>query len=108
MSKAEIIINKKRYIVSCEEGQEERLHELGRRLDARVSSMAQAMGDIGVERLFLASALSLLDELDDVEQNAGMKSLDDRISAIETRAAKALNDAAGRIESLSAHLERSH
>ncbi len=108
MSKAELIINKKRYVVSCEVGQEKHLQELGNRLDSRVQTMIDAMGDIGVERLFLACALSLLDELDETEQNNGVKSLDDRITAIENRAAKALSDAAGRIESLSAHLERTH
>ncbi|ACT60652.1 cell division protein ZapA [Hirschia baltica] len=108
MSKAELIINKKRYIVSCEEGQEARLTKLGERLDKRVIGLAEVMGEIGVERLFLAAALSLLDELDDAEMDAGVKSLDERITAIEARAAKALSDAASRIESLSAHLERAH
>lgn len=108
MSKAEIVINNKRYVISCEDGQEERLSELGERLNIRVSNMADAMGDIGIERLFLAAALSLIDELEDAELDAGVKSLDERIAAIEVRAAKALTDAAGRIESLSAHLERAH
>ena len=108
MSKAELIINKKRYIVSCEAGQEERLQELGSRLDRRVVELADVMGDIGVERLFMAASLSLLDELEEAEQNNGSKSLDERIEAIELRAAKALSDAAGRIETLSAHLERAH
>lgn len=108
MSKAEIIINKKRYVVSCEEGQEERLNQLGQRLNTRVTSMAEAMGDIGVERLFLAAALSLLDELDEVEQGAGENAIEERIAAIEMQAARALNDAAGKIETLSAHLDRPH
>ncbi len=108
MSKAELNINKKRYIVSCEQGQEKRLQELGARLDERVVELAQVMGDIGVEQLFLAASLSLLDELEEAEQSAGVNSLDERIEAIEQRAAKALSDAAGRIESLSAHLDRAH
>jgi cell division protein ZapA len=106
MSKAEIIVNGKRYVISCEAGQENRLQDLGNRLDQRVTAMSDAVGDIGSERLIMAAALSILDELDDCEKKVGIKSLDERISAIETRAAKALSEAAGRIETLSAHLAR--
>ncbi len=108
MTKAEITINQKRYVISCEDGQEQRLSELGQRLDRRVTEMSKNMGDIGVERLFLAASLSLLDEIDELEQGAGVKSLDERILAVERRAAKALTDAAVRIESLSAHLARAN
>ncbi len=106
MAKADITINGKRYVVSCEEGQEHRLHHLGEKLDRRVTEMSNAMGDIGSERLFLATAISLLDELEDVESRVGMDKLDTRIANIESRAVQALVDAAGRIERINAKIEK--
>lgn len=106
MAKAEITINGKRYVVSCEEGQETRLQTLGERLDARVQEMSSALGDIGAERLFLATAISLLDELEDVESKVGMDRLDTRIADIETRAVQALVDAAGRIQRINDRIEK--
>ena len=106
MSRAEIVINGKRFFVSCDEGQESRLQDLGARLNRRVEDMNEAMGDIGMERLLVAASLSLLDELEMVETGVGVKSLDERISAIEHHAAKALSDAAKRIEAISATVDR--
>ena len=106
MSRAEIVINGKRFFVACDEGQESRLKTLGDRLDRRVKDMNGAMGDIGMERLLVAAALSVLDELELVENGAGVKSLDERISAVEFKAAKALTDAAKRIEAITDAVDR--
>lgn len=63
MAKADIDIFGKRYSVACAPGQEARLSELGTELDARVRRIAEAVGDVGEDRLLLVAALSLLDEL---------------------------------------------
>ena len=101
MAKAEITIGDKRYLVACEEGQEAHLNELGARLDQRLADMGEAMGDIGLERLLIAVAISLLDELDASESPLGVAQLDHRIAEIENRAVHALADAAARIERIS-------
>ncbi len=87
MARAELLINGKRYALSCADGQEPRLEELGARFDARVVELAEALGDIGPERLFLAAGLSLIDELDAQGAATGTKALDDRIAGLERRAA---------------------
>lgn len=105
MAKADITINGKKYLVSCDDGQESRLRQLADRFDNRVTEMFSALGDIGTERLFLAAALSIIDELEDTERRTGADLLDERISQIENAAIKALVDAAERIERLSGRVE---
>jgi cell division protein ZapA len=105
VAKAELTIAGKRYALSCAPGQEARLEELGARFDQRVSELAEALGDLGAERLFLAAGLSLLDELDAQAVDTGAKALDDRIRHLETKAATLLTDAAARIEMLSRRVD---
>lgn len=101
MTKAELTINGRKYALACAPDQEARLRELGERFDERVKELVTAFGDIGPERLFLAAGLSLLDELEAVDSAAGGKALDERIEALERKAATALLDAATRIEGIS-------
>lgn len=106
MSKAELTIAGKRYILGCAPGQEARLEELGVRFDQRVGELTEALGDIGPERLFLAAGLSLIDELDAVSRETGAADLDSRIRTLEGRAARALSEAAARIEALSQRVDQ--
>lgn len=108
MAKAELEIVGKRYAISCAPGQEARLEELGARFDQRVKELIAALGDLGVDRLFLAAGLSLLDELDAQAANSGAKALDDRIRNLEHRAATLLTDAAARIETLSRRVDEAN
>ena len=108
MAKAELTIAGKRYALSCAPGQEARLEELGARFDQRVTELAEALGDLGAERLFLAAGLSLLDELDAQAVDTGAKALDDRIRNLESKAASLLTDAAARIEMLSRRVDETN
>lgn len=99
MAKAEIEINKKRYSIACAPGHEERVVHLGKKLDRRVRTIADVVGDIGDARLLLIAALALLDEAGN--QDAAMP------LEVEQKAAAALIKAAGRIDALSANLKES-
>jgi cell division protein ZapA len=105
VAKAELTIAGKRYLLSCAPGQEARLEELGARFDQRVAELAEALGDLGAERLFLAAGISLLDEMDAQAIDTGAAALDDRIRNLENRAATLLTDAAARIELLSRRVD---
>ncbi|HVY87373.1 MAG TPA: cell division protein ZapA [Hyphomonadaceae bacterium] len=105
MAKAELSIAGKRYSLNCAPGQEARLEELGGRFDQRVKELAEALGDLGPERLFLAAGLSLIDELDAQASATGTKQLDDRIRGLEQRAATMLTEAAARIEAISRRVD---
>jgi len=126
--KADMTIGGRRFVVGCAPGQEERLKELGRRFDARVQELMEAMGDLGAERLFLMASLTLMDETEggasqtaaapdpeagkriaEAAREAALaeaaKSSGERIAALERRAAAALSDAASRIALLAGRIE---
>lgn len=107
MAKADISINGKRYMVSCEDGQENKLLRLSERFDSRVGEMSAALGDIGTERLFLAAALSIIDELEEAETlKADLEAESEtRLAALENTTMKALVEAAERIERMSGRVE---
>ena len=64
----------------------------------RVRQIAEAVGDIGEEKLLLIAALALLDELDEA------KSATPAIAGAD-RAAAAIGDAAARIRALAERIE---
>lgn len=100
MAKATIRVYGRSYTVACSPGQEDRLADLGAELDARVSRIASAVGDVGDDRLLLVAALSLLDEL-----HAAQGGSQTRLSEMEARTADALDRAAAKIEALVARTE---
>jgi len=100
MAKAEITIRGRSYSVACAPGQETRLTGLSKQLDGRVSQIADAVGDIGDDRLLLIAALALLDELD-----ASRRGQSGGPGQEIDRAAQALDDAATRISALAARIE---
>ncbi|MEM6534764.1 MAG: cell division protein ZapA [Pseudomonadota bacterium] len=100
MAKADIRLMGKDYSVACAPGQEDRLKALSKRLDARVTKIAGAVGDIGQDRILLIAALALLDELDAARQGQAAAT-----GPEVDRAAMALGDAAARIEALAARIE---
>ena len=98
MAKADIRIRGKQYSIACAPGQEDRLVELSRDLDARVRDIEDAVGDIGESRLLMIAGLALLDELDDARRA--------RPADIGSeKAAGALGDAASRIRALAERIE---
>lgn len=99
MAKAEITVHGRDYSVACAPGQEARLRDLARRLDQRVARIAEAVGEVGEERLLLVAALAMLDELD-----AARRGSPDFVE-VERRAANAILDAAARIDALAARAE---
>lgn len=98
MAKADIVVRGKQYSIDCAPGQEARLVDLASDLDARVNQIADALGDMGEEKLLLIAALALLDELDDAQRNLATSGGSDR-------AAAAIGDAAARIRALTERIE---
>ena len=58
MAKADIQLRGRSYSIACAPGQESRIEALSKQLDARVTQIAGAVGDIGDERLLLITALA--------------------------------------------------
>lgn len=99
MAKADISLRGRSFSIACAPGQEQRVQKLAEQLDARVSQIASAVGDIGDERLLLITALSLLDELDSARRGVSAR------PETDARAVEILITMAGRVEALAARLE---
>ena len=99
MAKADIRLRGRNFSIACAPGQEMRIERLAEQLDARVGQIADAVGDIGDERLLLITALALLDELDSARRGVSAQ------PGTEARAVEVLLTMASRVEALAARLE---
>ncbi len=100
MAKANIELRGRTYSVACAPGQEDRLRTLAGDLNRRVQQIAVAVGDIGDDRLLLIASLALLDELDAARRDGAAG-----VSPDIDRAARAIDDAASRIEAIVTRIE---
>jgi len=117
VAKVSIDINGERYALGCDDGEEERLIALGKKLDARVMQLADQFGQIGNLRLLVMASITLTDELDEIQDMIESKSdsltaeirkkseaAQARAERNEVKAADSLLDAAMRIEKLAERL----
>jgi cell division protein ZapA len=118
MSQVNVTINGRQFRMGCEDGQEMHLANLARELDTRIEGLRAKFGEIGDSRLTVMAALTIADELS--EMNARIKRLEEEVAAVqEARAAaadrskatqvamaEALNSAAERIESVTKKLNQ--
>ena len=95
MAQVNITINGQSYVVTCDDGQEDRLTELAAYFDEHVTRIARNVGKITDSRLMLLAGLTICDELKDtqqrlalMEQNSGMTSEDGAVRIVETTAQK--------------------
>ncbi len=104
------------YRMACQAGEEAHLEALAKGYDAKIAEMRQAFGEIGDMRLHVMAALTVLDELGEIKGRLsaleaeqarlgqiGAQRLEDEDALRRSIAAK-VNDAAARIERLSATL----
>ncbi|HUZ11626.1 MAG TPA: cell division protein ZapA [Caulobacteraceae bacterium] len=107
MAQVSIEVNGRPYVVGCEDGQERRLAELARTVDAQIRQVARDVGPLGETRLILMGALVMADEL--AELRAQLEALRAELALAradvgraELVAVAALETAAARIEGLAA------
>jgi cell division protein ZapA len=91
MAQLPITVNGRPYTIACEDGQEDRLRQLAETLDAEVTGLAKAVGQLGDSRLLVIAGLSLIDRLTDTEGAAAGAEAQTRaaLEASERRAADA-------------------
>ena len=65
MAEVALSIGGRVHRVACRDGEEERLHALGRHIDERWPTAQRAAGNAGGERAMLFVALMLADDLDE-------------------------------------------
>ena len=119
MSQVTVNINGRQFRMACEDGQESHLVGLAQDLDRRIDNLRQNFGEIGDTRLTVMAALTVADEL--AEMNGRLKRVEDELAKLQearmasaehskaTQAAicAALNAAAERIENLTRELNQS-
>ncbi|WP_181706812.1 cell division protein ZapA [Chthonobacter rhizosphaerae] len=116
MAQVTVTIAGKTYRMACDDGQEEHLFGLARRLDETVDQLRGVFGEIGDQRLTVMSAITVLDRLSEAERRldalaaeadaarAERDQLLDQQAALEARVAETLLTTAGRIEALAEKL----
>jgi cell division protein ZapA len=107
MSEVSIEVNGRPYLVGCEDGQERRLGELARIVDAQVRGVARDVGPLGETRLILMGALVMADEISGIQSELeGLRTKLAEAKAEQGRAelaaVAALDAAAVRVEQLAA------
>lgn len=65
MAEVDITINGRTYQITCDDGQEEHLTQLGEYVDKRVRELVAAIGHVGDSRLLVMVSLLIADELAD-------------------------------------------
>ncbi|ALK08055.1 cell division protein ZapA [Blastochloris viridis] len=112
MGQVNVTISGRQYRMACEDGQEEHLRGLAQDIDARLTQLRKAFGEIGDQRLTMMAAIMVADELHEANRTVGALKADlaalreARVAAAaeaeaqERAAAAALHGAAQRIERL--------
>ena len=73
MVNVNIKFNGKDYLLSCDEGQEDNLKELGDFLDNKYLDLKKDLGNIGENKLLLISAIKIIDEFFDLKKKVNSK-----------------------------------
>lgn len=120
----QIDINGRKYGIGCDDGQEDHIIKLARHFDNHVRNLAQNVGQIGDQKLFLMAALLLADEANDLKlkldsTEAELARIRDqrldsaeiiqrnnnKISAIENQINEFISEACGSFDSAASRLE---
>ena len=76
MANVNIKFNGKDYLLSCDDGQEDRLKELASFLDNRFKSLQDTLGNIGENKLLLISVIQIIDDFFDLKNKVNSKKTD--------------------------------
>lgn len=113
MSQVALRINGRAYEITCEDGQEDHLREVGAYFDSRVRELAEAVGQVGEGRLLVIAGLLVADELFEAKEQLRKRpagSEDETQETIETpetiETIETIEQAAARIDALARRLEQ--
>jgi cell division protein ZapA len=111
-----VMVNGRAYTIACDDGEEEHLKELAGHVDSKVRELLGSVGQVGDQRLLLMAAVLITDELFDArhrldahlaetsELAGAHDAMRDKLAGTEQGAARILEDAAKRIESIAGKL----
>jgi cell division protein ZapA len=106
MAKVSVTINKRKYEIACDDGQEAHLVRLAQYVDRRVDELVAAVGQVGDARLLVMASLLVADELSEVYTELdGLR--EDQRGRAPSLGASDLDRVAQRIEKIADRLEHS-
>jgi cell division protein ZapA len=112
MAQIMLTINGRNYPVACDDGQEDRIRQLGQYIDGKVAEFAKKWGQVGDARLILMASLVITDELAEMTAAARARPngpratvTQDHGAATEAVLAAGIESLAARIEAVAARLE---
>jgi len=105
MSNVPVIINGRTYDLTCNDGQEKHLQDLGAEIGRRVDELTKSVGQAGEARLLLMVSLLLADELNDalgevdrLQQGGAPVGSEDAVAGSIEKLAKQIQDIAAKLE----------
>jgi cell division protein ZapA len=110
MPQVTISVNGRAYAIACDAGEEERIRQLARAIDATVVSFAKDAPQAGEARLLVMASLMLADELAESRETLRRAQGRPQSAAAEDDSAMAggIERLALRIETVAARLEAAH
>jgi cell division protein ZapA len=106
MAQVEITINSQSYRVACEDGQEERLGELARMVDAHVGDLVEQIGQVGQTRLLVMASLLVADELMELRETADASAEDGEGGGDGARVTELMDRFSSRLEAIADRLDQ--
>ena len=73
MGEVAVTIGGRRYPITCDDGQEERVAALAAYVDQRASALAATVGEVGEARLLVMASLVVADEVTEVESALALR-----------------------------------
>ena len=112
MAQVNVTISGRSYRIACDDGQEEHLHGLAAKLDNSINQLRDRFGEIGDQRLTVMAAITLADQIDEMERRlarmrteaAGLEearaAVAEREMAAEERLISTIDTIATRVETM--------
>ena len=105
MSNVPVVINGRTYDLTCNDGQEQHLHDLASEIGRRVDELVKTVGQAGEARLMLMVSLLLADELNDalgevdrLRKGGNSVGSGDAVAGSIEKLAKQIQDIAAKLE----------
>lgn len=108
MPTVEVMVNGRRHLMQCGEGEEARVKRLASYVDRRVTDLARGSMQVGDSRLLIMASIMVADELSDAfdEIKRLQAMVEERSNATEQQAAAAIERVANQLDAIAAQLEK--
>ena len=111
MANVNIKFNNKDYLLSCDDGQEENLRELGNHLDSKYNELKKNLGNIGENKLLLITAIKIVDDYFDLfkkvkSNKTDFEKLSNKFKELKSLAIDYKNEKELEIEKLKGELDK--